>query len=371
MMTRIKKLTALLLALLMLTGTALADMRIAHNVTALNAHRNLTDNNNVLTKNLERLSNGYRINRAGDDAAGLALSERMRAQIAGLTAAPESAREGVSLVQTAEDARTELHTTLWAMGVLVVQGDGGALHEANGTLPWNPIEDAKQWLAQMGIWQESAGSEPTYDISSGTVDGYLNGMFSGMVDESTMVSGFAYGTNVMALFTTSTDGGYVLSQVATDGSNAIIGSDNPQAILVAPNGDIGIVGAGEAYIGAFDGAGRPIAGWNVYTDGEDLYTEPGTQLEITLEGEAITTLTLSLDETAQLSVREVQPLVSEDKAAEQKRLEHTINNLVMQKENITAEESSIRDVDIAKEMTANTKNNILVQASQAVLDLLQ
>lgn len=379
MTNRIKKLTALLLALLMLTGTALADMRIANNVTALNSHRNLMNNNSALTKNLERLSNGYRINRAGDDEAGLALSELMRSQIAGLAPAQASAREGVSLVQTAEDAWTEVDTMLWAMADLAVQSGGVATSEANGTFSRNMLEDLKQWLAQIGYGQESAGYEPNYDISSGTVDGYLFGMFSSRVDESTMISGFAYGSNVMALFTNRTNGGFEFSQVATDGSSAIIGSDNPMAILVSPNGDIGIVGAGEAYVGAFDGAGNPVGGWNLYTDGKDLYAEPGVELEITLEGEAITTLTLSLGETAQLSVREAEQSAPEkvptmdwtsmhsDDGVPQNRLEHTINNLGMQTENITAAEARIRDVDITEEMMAYSKNNILVQASQAML----
>ena len=82
-------------------------MRIQHNITALNAHRNLTNNNSAVGKNLEKLSSGYRINRAGDDAAGLAISEKMRAQIKGLETAQKNAEDGVSLVQTAEGALTD------------------------------------------------------------------------------------------------------------------------------------------------------------------------------------------------------------------------------------------------------------------------
>ena len=77
-------------------------MRIQHNIAALNSYRNLTNNNSAVSKNLEKLSSGYRINRAGDDAAGLAISEKMRAQITGLETAQKNANDGISLVQTAE-----------------------------------------------------------------------------------------------------------------------------------------------------------------------------------------------------------------------------------------------------------------------------
>ena len=79
-------------------------MRIQHNIAALNSYRNLTNNNSAVAKNLEKLSSGYRINRAGDDAAGLAISEKMRAQITGLETAQKNANDGISLVQTAEGA---------------------------------------------------------------------------------------------------------------------------------------------------------------------------------------------------------------------------------------------------------------------------
>ena len=84
-------------------------MRIQHNIAALNSYRQLSGNNNALSKNLEKLSSGYRINRAGDDAAGLAISEKMRAQIKGLETAQKNANDGISLVQTAEGNLTEVH----------------------------------------------------------------------------------------------------------------------------------------------------------------------------------------------------------------------------------------------------------------------
>ncbi len=100
-------------------------MRIQHNIAALNAHRQLGGNNNAVSKNLEKLSSGYRINRAGDDAAGLAISEKMRAQIKGLETATKNANDGISLVQTAEGALTEVHSMLNRMTELATQSANG------------------------------------------------------------------------------------------------------------------------------------------------------------------------------------------------------------------------------------------------------
>jgi flagellin len=100
-------------------------MRIQHNIAALNSYRNLTTNNNAVSKNLEKLSSGYRINRAGDDAAGLAISEKMRAQITGLKTAQKNANDGISLVQTAEGAMTEIHSMLNRMVELADQSANG------------------------------------------------------------------------------------------------------------------------------------------------------------------------------------------------------------------------------------------------------
>ena len=100
-------------------------MRIQHNIMAMNAYRNYTNNTSALSKNLEKLSSGYKINRAGDDAAGLAISEKMRAQITGLDVAQKNAKDGISLVQTAEGALTEVHDMLNRMVELANQSANG------------------------------------------------------------------------------------------------------------------------------------------------------------------------------------------------------------------------------------------------------
>ena len=100
-------------------------MRIQHNIMAMNANRNLTFNNSQLAKNLEKLSSGYKINRAGDDAAGLAISEKMRADVAIYDQSIRNANDGISMVQTAEGAMTEIHSMLNRMVTLATQGANG------------------------------------------------------------------------------------------------------------------------------------------------------------------------------------------------------------------------------------------------------
>lgn len=100
-------------------------MRIQHNIMAMNAYRNYNTNTSALSKNLEKLSSGYKINRAGDDAAGLAISEKMRAQITGLTAASKNVKDGISLVKTAEGAMQEIHDMLNRMDYLATQSANG------------------------------------------------------------------------------------------------------------------------------------------------------------------------------------------------------------------------------------------------------
>ncbi|MEG1801151.1 MAG: flagellin, partial [Oscillospiraceae bacterium] len=100
-------------------------MRIQHNIAAMNSHRSLSGNSGATAKNLEKLSSGFKINRAGDDAAGLAISEKMRSQIRGLDTAKKNANDGISLVQTAEGALTEVHSMLNRMVELSTQASNG------------------------------------------------------------------------------------------------------------------------------------------------------------------------------------------------------------------------------------------------------
>ena len=125
-------------------------MRIQHNVTALNVHRNLTGNNESVTKNLEKLSSGYKINRAGDDAAGLSISEKMRAQITGLQQAAQNADDGISLVQTVEGATTEVHSILNRMMELSVQSANGTYTSAERFMMDQEMQQLKTEISRIG-----------------------------------------------------------------------------------------------------------------------------------------------------------------------------------------------------------------------------
>ena len=256
-------------------------MRIQHNITALNSHRNLMNNNSAVSKNLEKLSSGYRINRAGDDAAGLAISEKMRAQITGLETSQKNAEDGVSLVQTAEGALTEVHSMLNRMVELATQS-------ANGTY-----------------------SDENRDEMQKEVNALKN-----EIDRISKTANFN-GTNLF-------ENGSTVALHVGEGSAA----SNTVSVTIAS-----------------------MTSTSLGINALDITTAANAKGAI---------------DTINDAIEEVSGLRS-DLGAIQNRLEHTINNLGVQTENITAAESRIRDVDMAKEMMAYTKNNILVQSSQAML----
>ena len=257
-------------------------MRIQHNITALNAHRNLSNNNSSVGKNLEKLSSGYKINRAGDDAAGLAISEKMRAQITGLETAQKNANDGVSLVQTAEGALTEVHSMLNRMVELATQSANGTYSSSNRTEMQKEITALKAEIDRIGNTCNFNGTKL-----------------------------FAAGGTTIKL------------HVGESGD-----SDNQLSVDFDEMNSTSI-GVGSLSITSSDFAKA-----------------------------AIKTVNDAIDDISSMR---------SDFGALQNRLEHTINNLGVQTENITAAESRIRDVDMAKEMMTYTKNNILVQASQAML----
>ncbi len=277
-------------------------MRIQHNITALNAHRNLTNNNSSVGKNLEKLSSGYKINRAGDDAAGLAISEKMRAQITGLETATKNAEDGVALVQTAEGALTEVHSMLNRMVALATQS-------ANGTYSSTNRNEMQKEIEQLN-------------------------------DEINRISQSA-NFNGMTLFSGSlvTNGGGITLHV---GETSQTYNQLKISLTLMNTSTIGGT------------AGTSMGAANVGTSSV-------ANISITSAASARKAIDIVNNAIDQISS------MRSTFGALQNRLEHTINNLGVQTENITSAESRIRDVDMAKEMMAYTKNNILVQASQAML----
>ena len=260
-------------------------MRIQHNVNALNSLRQLGMNNNNTGKNIEKLSSGYRINRAGDDAAGLAISEKMRSQIRGLDMAAKNADDGISMIQTAEGGLNETHAILQRMRELAVQ----AASDTNTTVDRSELEKENKALIN--------------EIDRISKDTEFN--------TQKLLNGEGGAT---------TNGEFTLQ----------IGANIEQELTVTfANMSAGSIGVSDVSL-----ADRTKASTSIST------------------------------------IDAAIKLVSDERAnmgAVQNRLEHTINNLNVTSENLTAAESRIRDVDMAKEMMTYTKNNILTQAAQAML----
>ena len=237
------------------------SLRIQNNIEAFNAHRNLVGTSNGLGKAMERLSSGYRINRAADDAAGLAISERLRAQVHGIGQAQRNAQDAVSLVQTAEGSLDEVHSMLQRVRELAVQYKNGSLSEDDRTSIQSEINQLASEVERIGTSSEFNGIK--------------------LLNEAATVT-FQVGAN--------------------DGAEAF---------------------------------------------------------ELTVEGEAdISEIDAAI---GAISTQRAQF------GAVQNRLEHTLNNLAIYQENLTASESRIRDVDMAAEMVQFTKLQILQQAGTAML----
>lgn len=386
-------------------------MRIQHNIAALNSYRNLTGNNNAVSKNLEKLSSGYRINRAGDDAAGLAISEKMRAQITGLNTAQKNAQDGVSLVQTAEGALTEVHSMLNRMVELADQSANGtydnAVDRANLQKEIASLKDEIDRIADstnfngINLLDGSLSTSTTATLKGATtgtkaaVDLKFTfaDQFNGKDIKVNLANAAAAGDKIEA--TVAADGTITLKMDATKDHSA---SAIKEALANAKLDDVAqedrakmssllasatVTGAGTTGLANGDDFAEK-AGTVTPAKGKSLTLQIGdtskdfNQMAVSvgdMHGEAlgIADIDISTQVGAQTAVDKIKSAINSvsstrgDLGAIQNRLEHTINNLSVTAENMTAAESRIRDVDMANEMMAYTKNNILVQSSQAML----
>ncbi|PTL21330.1 flagellin Hag, partial [Shouchella clausii] len=287
-------------------------MIINNNLSAMNAHRQLGINQGAAAKAQEKLSSGLRINRAGDDAAGLSISEKMRAQIRGLDQASRNAQDGISLIQTAEGALDETHSILQRMRELVVQA---------GSTGTNQDEDLQAIQDEINSLKEEIGgmADGSKGISDRTA---FNGkdLLKGATDDA--------GASVPASFTFQ------------------IGANQGQTITI----EIGDMSA--TALGTEGDDGLKISDIDVTKFADpDATDEEGFDTQLAAVENAI---------------KQVSKQRSSLGAA-QNRLEHTISNLDNSSENLQAAESRIRDVDMAKEIMEYTKSNILSQASQSML----
>jgi flagellin len=178
------------------------SLRIQNNVEALNAHRNLQTVSNQVSKSMERLSSGYRINRAADDAAGLAISEKMRAQIRGLAQNQRNIGDGVSLVQTAEGALSTVHNMLQRVRELAVQYKNGTLSATNQAAIQSEVNQLASEIERIGQTTQFNGISL---LNSGSTVSFQVGANDGEVISVNMISlGQTVGANYSTLSTTGT-----------------------------------------------------------------------------------------------------------------------------------------------------------------------
>ena len=216
-------------------------MRIQHNIMAMNAYRNYNTNNSALSKNLEKLSSGYKINRAGDDAAGLAISEKMRAQITGLEGAQKNAKDGISLVQTAEGALTEVHDMLNRMYSLAEQSANGTYdNETDRAQMQKEVEQLKTEIDRIadssnfngiklldGSMSASTVAKP-FQFTADNVSGLKNGQSLSITDAVKNVQTFNFTQEAdTATNVSSGSGTLVVSYLDQNGDTQTVEMDIP------------------------------------------------------------------------------------------------------------------------------------------------
>ncbi|OME87138.1 flagellin [Paenibacillus sp. FSL A5-0031] len=379
-------------------------MIINHNITALNTHRQLGANQAATSKNIEKLSSGLKINRAGDDAAGLAISEKMRGQIRGLEMGSKNAQDSISLIQTAEGALNETHSILQRMRELSVQSANDTNTDADRKELQSEVKQLVSELDRIGNTTEF-NTKKLLDGSAKGVSEAVAG-FAKINNNSgvTIATTVAADLNAAAATGSGKDGAYMIVKTggtSTGSTFSVVGPDGKAvgstAIVVASlsitfSSGSGIFTAdqtiaisdatanmkvgesmtfvfGKAEVAANDLAGSIMtqiganAGQTAFISVSDMRASAlGVKdIDISSKFGAATAI-----ETVQNAMQKVSSQRS-SLGAIQNRLEHTINNLGAASENLTAAESRIRDTDMAKEMMAQTKNSILAQAAQAML----
>jgi flagellin len=383
-------------------------MRIQHNIMAMNAYRNYNNNTSSLSGNLEKLSSGYKINRAGDDAAGLAISEKMRAQISGLEQASSNVKDGISLVKTGEGALQEVQDMLNRMVTLATQSANGTYDDAvDRTNLQKEVTALKSEIDRIadsanfnGIQlldgTQSKGVTTVTDWGTGTAAASIKLDFTGVTGKDIIGGKISIGNKTFTVAAGSTTAG------AWDGTTLKVTKSTTANDIVTR------LGEKIADITAKDTSGNALKMSKSATGTTITYTatKTGKAIEATSLPELkisaglnlqigdtamtynqmnvgigdmhtknlfIDDIDISSQEGATTAVSKIKNAINMvsstrgDLGAIQNRLEHTANNLSVMTENIQDAESTIRDTDIAEEMMSYTKNNILVQSAQAML----
>lgn len=387
-------------------------MIINHNMGAMNANRQMGINSATAGKSMEKLSSGLRINKAGDDAAGLAISEKMRGQIRGLDQASANAQDGISMVQTAEGALNETHSILQRMRELSVQAGNDTntttdrkeiQKEMNQlTSEINRIGNTTEFNTQKLLDGNKTGAAVTVAVSAqvgeytlapvtgtGTqavdVDGILitgaSGTTSG-AKAANLLTALNANTTLTAKYTITASGTTMkfAQKTASDTAMTSTGLNTAQATTGIAGAEVRDgsatlqIGANQSQTFTVDitdmrskslGLSSETAGTNFTTGTTNTLTDDSGNTEYALDVTTATKATAAIT-TIDAAIASVSGERSK-LGAYSNRLEHTIANLGTSSENLTSAESRIRDVNMAKEMSTFSKNNILSQAAQAML----
>ena len=385
-------------------------MVVQHNLSAMNANRMLNVTTSAQSKSTEKLSSGYKINRAADDAAGLSISEKMRKQIKGLTQASSNAQDGVSAVQTAEGALTEVHSMLQRMNELAVQSSNGTNSQTDRKAIQDEID---QLTSEIDRVSETTKFNETYLLkgdATKTDTAYFMESKYNCADEIYVEGSKTKIANSDELAKAIKDGKKIYKK-AYDQTN------NEQTAA-----NIAVKGVDYAYVTKlYDKNGKEVSAQNIQdsknadgTAATNYYTSsageagknatPATNMEIakadaikftkgyhvgadsaednkivvnidsmSAKGIGVYGLKVDTEDDATAAIDRIAEAVQKVSSqrstlgAAQNRLEHTIANLDNVVENTTSAESRIRDTDMAQEMVNYSKNNILAQAGQSML----
>lgn len=366
-------------------------MRINYNVSAIIAQNSLSDSDNMLSKSIERLSSGLKINHAKDNPAGLAIATKMHAQIRGLENATDNAGDGISVVQTAEGALSEIQGMLQRMNELAIKASNGTCTTIDRSAINQEVTQLKNEITRISNDTEFNGQtllDGTFDLKGySSVAGAKVGSYTDSVPEgiyslslsgvfpsgvSVTLDSVTAGNGAAEFFnnsTTTLDGTTVtitdkqgkeikieLDQKAITKADGVTIDDGSGGATLHVNVDVTGIGDMNLQIGANEGQ---ILGMRIPTVSLDSL---GIKDETTLTEDAAKSL-LDVVPNAINTISEIRSRLG----AYENRLENSISSLEVTSENMTAAYSRIMDVDMASEMTEYTKNQILVQAGTSML----
>ena len=329
-------------------------MIINHNISALNTHRQLNANTNAVQKSLEKLSSGLKINRAGDDAAGLAISEKMRGQIRGLEMATKNAQDGISLIQTAEGALNESHAILQRMRELAVQAANDTNTESDRAELQKEVDQLAEELTRI--------ADNTEFNTQNLLGGNFRATFHIGANENQNIEISIGNMGAEALKVTGTVESTTVDQLSDDAQKALA---QQLGVEIDDIDQVNVLAKGNSVlaieVSVDDGTGNTTSAYYAVSDVEasfdsndafqGLVAKSGAEALNLNVGDVYGGINISDQESANSAITIINNAIETVSAersklgAVQNRLEHTINNLGASAENLQAAESRIRDVD--------------------------